>query len=56
MTSRVQRQLIKEAMDAPEKLSDWENEFIDSLAGKEDDYKLSDKQATILNRINSKVV
>lgn len=54
--TRVQIQLIKEAMDAPEKLSDWENEFIDSLAGKEGDYELSDKQASILNRINSKVI
>jgi len=40
---RVQRQFIKDAMDEPEKPSDWENEFVDSLAGREDDYKLSVK-------------
>lgn len=52
---RVQTQFVKDAMDSPEKLSDWENEFIDSLAGKESDYKLSGKQKDILNRISQKL-
>lgn len=42
-------------MDQPEKLTDWENEFIDSLAEKDDDYELSEKQNRILNRISQKL-
>jgi len=53
--NRLQIQIIKDAIDYPEKLSEWEAEFIDNLADKEDDYELSDKQNSVLNRIGSKV-
>jgi len=51
----VQRRMISEAMDSPEKLTDWEVEFIDSLADKDDGYKLSPKQREILYRISKTV-
>jgi len=53
--NRVQIQIIKEALDSPELLSEWEHEFIDSLADKPDNYELSEKQNSILNRIGSKM-
>ncbi len=53
--NRIQRQIIKEALDYPDKLSEWEYDFINDLADKDDDYELSDKQNSILNRIGSKM-
>lgn len=53
--NRIQKQFIKDAMDEPEKLTDWENEFIDNLADRDDDYELSDKQNAVLNRISQKL-
>lgn len=55
MNSYQEKRVI-EAMDNPEKLTDWENEFIDSLADKEEDYKLSTKQNAVLNRISQKMI
>ena len=54
--NKVQAMFITEAMDQPERLSDWENEFIDSLADKEEDYLISEKQNAILNRIQRKLL
>ena len=54
--NRIQKRFIKDAIDDPEPLSDWEQEFIDSLAQKDDDYELSEKQNHILNRISQKYV
>lgn len=53
--NRVQIQIIKEAIDSPEKLSDWEDEFVNDIAEKGDDYELSEKQNSIVNRIGSKM-
>lgn len=53
--NRVQIQFIKDALDQPEELTDWENEFINSLADRPDDYELSEKQNEILNRIQRKL-
>jgi phenolic acid decarboxylase len=53
--NKVQIRFIKDAMDQPEKLSEWENNFIDDLSEKEDDYELSDKQNSVLNRIQGKL-
>lgn len=54
--TKDQIRFIEECMDAPEKLTDWENEFIDDLSCLDDDYKLSDRQAMLLNKINGKVL
>jgi len=53
--NRVQKQIIKDAIDYPENLSEWESEFIDNIADKDDDYELSEEQNSVLNRIGSKV-
>ena len=53
--NRVQLKFINDAQDQPEKLSDWESDFIDSLADKDADYVLSTKQNEILNRIQRKL-
>lgn len=54
MPNKFQIKLIKDALDNPEQLTEWEYDFINSLAEKDDDYKLSEKQNTILNRIGEK--
>ena len=53
--NRVQVRFIKDALDQPEKLSDWEQQFISDLADKDDDYELSEKQNAVLNRIQRKL-
>lgn len=53
--NRVQIRFIKDAIDQPEKLSEQENNFIDDLADKEEEYKLSDKQNAVLNKIQGKL-
>jgi hypothetical protein len=53
--NRVQIKFIKDALDQPEKLTDWEYDFINDLAEKGDDYSLSAKQNEILNRIQRKL-
>ena len=53
--NRVQQQIIKEALEYPHLLTEWEVDFIDSLADRDDDYELSSKQNEIVNRIGSKV-
>lgn len=52
---------IKRILEAQEdrnqhKLTDWEADFIDDLSKKDDDYRLSEKQNEILNRISQKMV
>jgi len=54
--TRVQKKFIKDALDEPDKLTEWECDFIQSLADKDDDFKLSEKQNHILNRISQKYV
>lgn len=53
--NRVQIRFIKDALDQPENLSDWENNFISDLAEKPEGYELSEKQNEILNRIQRKL-
>lgn len=53
--NRVQKRFVKDALDQPEKLSEWENQFISDLAEKPDDYELSDKQNDVLNKIQRKL-
>lgn len=53
--NRLQIQIVKEALDSPELLSEWEVDFINDIADKGDDYELSDKQNSIINRIGSKM-
>lgn len=50
-----QKKRIIEALDNPDKLTDWEYDFIDSLSNHDDDYELSEKQNSILNRISEKM-
>lgn len=51
----MQRKIIDKAMDNDRELTTWECEFIDDLNDKDDDYELSDKQNSVLNRIQDKV-
>lgn len=53
--NRVQIRFIKDALDQPDKLSEWEWEFINNIADNEEDYQLSEKQNAILNRIQRKL-
>lgn len=53
--NRVQKRFVKDALDQPENLSEWENQFISDLAEKPDDYELSDKQNDVLNKIQRKL-
>lgn len=54
--NKLQIKFIKDAIEDPEPLSDWEYDFVNSLAGREEDYELSEKQNSILNRISQKYV
>lgn len=56
MPNRIQRKFILDALDQPERLNEWENDFISNLADKDDDYELSEKQNEILNRISQKLL
>lgn len=53
--TNFQKKIILRALDNLDELSEWEAEFIDSLAGNEDDYVLSEKQNSVLNRIQQKL-
>ena len=55
MPNRVQIKFIGDALDQPEKLTDWEYDFINSLAEIPEDQPLTDKQNDILNRIQRKL-
>lgn len=55
MPNRLQRQIILEAIDEPHKLSDKDNEFIQSIAELEDDQKLTSPQNTWLNDIGTRL-
>lgn len=49
-----QKKIIKDAIEDPEPITDWEYDFVNSLAEKGDDYVLSEKQNDIVNRISQK--
>ena len=52
---RVQISIIKGAIDNEHLLSEWEIDFVNDIADKDDDYELSEKQNAIVNRIGNKV-
>lgn len=52
--NRVQIKFIKDALDYQHLLTEWEIEFINDLAEKDQDYQLSPAQNKILNRISEK--
>lgn len=56
--NRVQRKFILDALDQEDKLTEWEHQFINDLAERDErnpDMVLSDKQNEILNRIQRKL-
>lgn len=50
-----QKKQIQRALDYPEALTDWEYDFINDLADRDEDKPLSKKQNEILNRIADKL-
>ena len=53
--NKVQRKFIIDALEYSDHLSEWENEFINNLSERKDDYELTEKQNKVLNRIADKV-
>lgn len=53
--NRIQIKIIKDALDQPEALTEWEYDFVNNLADKDDDYRISEKQNKILNKIGCKL-
>lgn len=56
--NKVQRKFVIDALDQEYKLSEWESQFVNDLAERDEqnpDYVLSDKQNEILNRIQRKL-
>lgn len=49
-----QRKIILAALEDPEPLSDQDYDFIQNMAGKDDDYPVSKKQNKWLNDISQK--
>jgi hypothetical protein len=55
MPNKFQRHVIKDALDNPEKLTDWENERMQEWAEYPDDRELSEKQNAVINQISQKL-
>ena len=56
--NRVQRRFVLDALDQEHKLTEWEAQFINDLADRDEKYpdkELSEKQNEILNRIQGKL-
>jgi len=56
--NKVQRRFILDALDQEHKLSEWESQFVNDLAERDEnnpDMVLSDKQNEVLNRIQRKL-
>ena len=54
----VQRKFVLDALDQEHKLTEWEHQFVNDLADRDErspDKPLSDKQNEILNRIQRKL-
>lgn len=51
-----QKSVIIKALDNDDALTEWEAEFVSSLADLPEDRQLSDKQNEILNRIQQKLI
>jgi len=62
--NRIQTKFVEDALAEPDKLSEWELNFVTDLAEREmntqtsaaEEYELSDKQNAVLNRISQKYV
>lgn len=52
--NKFQELILDEAIENSHQLSEWEEQFIDSLDGKRE-FDLSEKQNSILTRINQKL-
>ena len=55
MTNRVQRQIIIDALDNEDLLSDWESDFINDIADYDNDKELTHNQNKILNKIGNRI-
>ena len=47
--------IIKEALEYQHLLNDWEINFINNIAERGDNYTLSKKEISVLNKISTKV-
>ena len=52
--NKVQAKLVEQIEENEDQLTDWERKFIDDI--QKNDYTLSEKQNSIINRIHHKVV
>ena len=56
--NKIQRKFVIDALDQEHKLTEWESQYINDLAERDEqnpDYVLSDKQNEILNRIQRRL-
>jgi hypothetical protein len=56
--NKVQRRFVLDALDQEHKLTDWESQFINDLAERDEqdpNRELSDRQNEVLNRIQRKL-
>lgn len=53
--TKFQIQVIKDALDSPESLTDWEYDIVNQWAELCTDVELTDKQNKILEQINKKL-
>ena len=56
MPNRLQIKFIKDALDNQDKLNEWEVDFINSIAEKDDNHELTEKQNATLNKISQKLI
>jgi len=52
--NKIQTKFVIDAIEDPSKLTDWEYDFINTLADRDEDYELSPKENKILNIISQK--
>lgn len=52
---KLDSQMIKEIMDYPEKLNDWEHDFIDGIIKRRETTECSEKEHKVICQIYSKV-
>lgn len=53
--NKFQIKIIKDALDHPEKLSDWEYDRMTEWAEYPDDRELSERQNKVINQISQKL-
>jgi len=54
--NNIQKRFNNDAIEDPEPLTEWEYDFIQSIAEKNAESELTEKQNHILNRISQKYV